>query len=154
MHGKYKNNKVWGGAVGSVSFKGSPKKFELKQNLKLPPLNNKPIFNTEKMTMNSTSTSKFTAVTELFNAAQSMEASNFGVARMSQRAFNQTSKPNQRRSDSKPQTASQSVKMLDKVDSSAVSAKGSKKQMRKTGGHTRNPSQTINITEKPSEFNM
>ena len=30
MHGKYRNNKVWGGALGSVSHKSSPKKFELK----------------------------------------------------------------------------------------------------------------------------
>ena len=40
LHGKYKNNKVWGGGVpGSVSYKGSPKRFKMKETLvKLPPL--------------------------------------------------------------------------------------------------------------------
>ncbi len=68
MHGKFKNNKVWGGVVGSVSYKSSPKKFELKQNLKLPPLNNKPIFNTDKQGLNLGS-SKFSAVSEIFSAS-------------------------------------------------------------------------------------
>ena len=49
MHGKYKNNKVWGGAVGSVGHRQSPRKIELKQHLKLPPLGAKPIFGDEKI---------------------------------------------------------------------------------------------------------
>ena len=41
LHGKYKNNKVWGGVPGSASYKGSPKRFKLKETLvKLPPLAN------------------------------------------------------------------------------------------------------------------
>ena len=30
LHGKYKNNKVWGGTIGAVGFKNSPKKFSIK----------------------------------------------------------------------------------------------------------------------------
>ena len=44
MHQKYKNNKVWGGAVGSVGHRTSPKRFNLKESLKLPPLSTKPVF--------------------------------------------------------------------------------------------------------------
>ena len=47
LHGKFKNNKVWGGTIGSVGFKVSPNKLALKDNLKLPPLSNKPVFNGE-----------------------------------------------------------------------------------------------------------
>ena len=49
MHGKYKNNKVWGGTIGSVGFKVSPKKFSIKEQLQLPPLSQKPIFGHEKI---------------------------------------------------------------------------------------------------------
>jgi hypothetical protein len=31
MHGKYRNNKVWGGTIGSVAFKPSPKKLALRE---------------------------------------------------------------------------------------------------------------------------
>ena len=48
MHEKYRNNKVWGGAIGSVAYKPSPKHFALKEQLRLPPLNSKPIFGNEK----------------------------------------------------------------------------------------------------------
>ena len=27
LHGKYKNNKVWGGVPGSATYRGSPKKY-------------------------------------------------------------------------------------------------------------------------------
>ncbi len=48
MHEKYRNNKVWGGAIGSVAYKPSPKQIVIKEQLKLPPLSTKPIFGNEK----------------------------------------------------------------------------------------------------------
>lgn len=48
MHGKYKNNKVWGGTVGSVGHRISPRKTEMRSNLKLPPLGSKPVFGDAK----------------------------------------------------------------------------------------------------------
>ena len=49
MHGKYKNGKVWGGTIGAVGHKVSPKKLELRQHLKLPPLGGKPVFGDVKI---------------------------------------------------------------------------------------------------------
>ena len=158
MHGKYKNNKVWGGGVpGSVSYKQSPKKFELKQNLKLPPLNNKPIFNTDKQSVFSVamSTGKFTTGQSDVSAPLFAGAGVTDVPNLSSRGFN----PKHRRSETKPNTASQSVKMLDKFDQSNPSGAGalnkgsSKAKMRKTM-QNRNSSQTNTMQEKPSEFNM
>ena len=105
MHGKYKNNKVWGGGVpGSVSYKQSPKKFELKQNLKLPPLNNKPIFNTDKQSVFSVamSTGKFTTGQSDVSAPLFAGAGVTDVPNLSSRGFN----PKHRRSETKPNTAS------------------------------------------------
>lgn len=49
MHGKYKNGKVWGGTIGAVGHKVSPKKLDLRQQLKLPPLGGKPVFGDAKI---------------------------------------------------------------------------------------------------------
>ena len=48
LHGKFKNNKVWGGTIGSIGYRPSPNKLALKESLKLPPLSNKPVFSNEK----------------------------------------------------------------------------------------------------------
>lgn len=42
LHGKYKQNKVWGGAIGSVSYKGSPGK-KMRESFRLPPLITNPV---------------------------------------------------------------------------------------------------------------
>ena len=58
MHGKYKNNKVWGGTIGAVGHtKSSPKSLHMSQKLRLPPLSNKPIFTDASQVLNDMSVS-------------------------------------------------------------------------------------------------
>ena len=58
MHGKYKNNKVWGGTIGAVGHtKSSPKSLNMSQKLRLPPLSNKPIFTDASQVLNDMSVS-------------------------------------------------------------------------------------------------
>lgn len=47
LHAKYKDNKIWGGAFGSVGFKASPRRERVSESIILPPLSNKPIFPTD-----------------------------------------------------------------------------------------------------------
>ena len=96
LHGKFKNNKVWGGTVGSVGYKPSPNKLALKENLKLPPLSNKPVFNGEqfgKLTISEASMPKMTHTSKGRNKSDA----SFGM-----QGFLQT--------DIKPHTASMASK--------------------------------------------
>ena len=45
MREKYKDGRIWGGtAEGSVGHKPTPRGWRVQDNLKLPPLNCKPVF--------------------------------------------------------------------------------------------------------------
>ena len=105
MHGKYKKNKIWGGAVGSVSYNKSPKRFGIKESLKLPPLSTKPVFGDQKigkLTISESSIPKLSAYKSNSKyGPESARESHFGGG------------GNQRMSEYKPSTAAQSMANLD-----------------------------------------
>ena len=116
LHGKYKNNKVWGGVPGSATFRGSPSKYKLKDNLiKLPPLGG------TKTVFGSETTGKLSVSEALMPKLGSMKQSCYSTK-------------NQKSSigfpgDSKPNTASghASMKRLESVEEIP---RGTKKSVR------------------------
>ena len=105
LHGKYKNHKVWGGCVGSASYRGSPPKYKIKDNLlKLPPLSG------AKTVFGSETTGKFSISETLMPKLGAMKQSCYST-KNSKSGF---ALPN----DSKPNTASghQSMKRLESVE--------------------------------------
>lgn len=106
MHGKYKKNKIWGGAVGSVcNNKGSPKRFGLKESLKLPPLSTKPVFGDQKI-------GKLTISESSIPKLSGYKASHVGRAPESARESNILG--GNRMSEYKPSTATQSMAYIDR----------------------------------------